>query len=290
MSESDSTLTVPGFDADTAVEPLDEGRFAATISKRWWVYGGPNGGYLAAMILRAILATVGDGQAPRSLTVHFQQVPREGPVELSVQLERAGGRVTFLSARMEQQGRLHATAMAVLSEDWSEDGYSELQMPEIGEPGELYALDPATAPANVPVVVQNYRLRPALGEAVFSGGAPYTGAWIRSREPRLLDAPLATAFLDAWFPAPYVRLHRPLPAPTLDYTVHFRSPLPQPGAAPEDVYLVVFRSRLARHGFFEEDGELWSANGVLLAQSRQLALLFKHATEGGPEPYSLTVE
>lgn len=289
MSASDSTTTPPGFDADTAVEPLGEGRFAATISERWWVYRGPNGGYLAAVILRAILATAGDGQAPRSLTVHFQQVPHEGPVELSVQIERAGGRVTFLSARMEQEGRLRATAMAVLSEDWSQDGYSDLQMPD-AEPGEMYTLDPATAPANVPVIAQNYRLRPALGEPVFSGGTPYTGAWIGSREPRLLDAPLATAFLDAWFPAPFVRLSRPWSTPTLDYTVHFRSPLPPPGAAADDVHLVVFRSRLARHGFFEEDGELWSAGGILLAQSRQLALLFEPPADGGPQPYSVAVE
>jgi hypothetical protein len=35
----------------------------------------------------------------------------------------------------------------------------------------------------------------------------------------------------------------------------------------------VFRSGLAHDGFFEEDGELWSADGRLLAQCRQLALL-----------------
>ena len=91
-------------------------------------------------------------------------------------------------------------------------------------------------------MLQNYRARPALGEPAFSGGAPYTGAWIRSREPRLLDAPLAAALLDTWFPAPFVRLERPFGAPTIDYTVHFRSPLPPPGAAPEDAYLVAFRS------------------------------------------------
>jgi acyl-CoA thioesterase len=112
-----------------------------------------------------------------------------------------------------------------------------------------------------------------MGDPAFSGGAPYTGAWIRSREPRLLDAPLAAAFLDTWFPAPFVRLDRPVGAPTIDYTVHFRSPLPPAGATPEDPYLVAFRSNIARHGFFEEDGELWSADGTLLAQSRQLALL-----------------
>jgi acyl-CoA thioesterase len=122
-------------------------------------------------------------------------------------------------------------------------------------------------------MLQNYRLRPALGEPAFSGGAPYTGAWIRSREPRLLDAPLAAAYLDTWFPAPFVRLEHPYGAPTIDYTVHFRSPLPPAGASPEDPYLVAFKSNIARHGFFEEDGELWSADGTLLAQSRQLALL-----------------
>jgi hypothetical protein len=37
--------------------------------------------------------------------------------------------------------------------------------------------------------------------------------------------------------------------------------------------LARFVSRAAGGGFFEEDGELWSRDGVLLVQSRQLALL-----------------
>jgi len=125
----------------------------------------------------------------------------------------------------------------------------------------------------MPTMFQNYSVRPALGDEAFSGGAPYSGLWIRAREPRLLDAPLAAAILDAWFPAPFVRLERPVPAPTIDYTVHFRAPLPEPGASAENPYLATFRSGLARGGFFEEDGELWSQGGNLLAQSRQLALL-----------------
>jgi len=72
---------------------------------------------------------------------------------------------------------------------------------------------------------------------------------------------------------PFIRLERAAPAPTLDYTVHFRAPLPEPGASAQDPYLATFRSGLARGDFFEEDGELWSQGGSLLAQSRQLALL-----------------
>ncbi|HEV7614814.1 MAG TPA: thioesterase family protein [Solirubrobacterales bacterium] len=271
MSEEASAVALPGFDADTAVEPLGGGRFAATMSERWWVGRGPNGGYVAAVILRAIQAMAAPGRAPRSLTVHFLSSPAAGPVEVEVTVERAGGRVTFLSARLEQEGKVQATALAVLSEAWSEDElYAEAQMPDAGEPGELHAIDPDPGRPNM---LQNYRLRPAVGEQAFSGGEPRNGAWIRTREPHLLDAPLAATLLDTWFPAPFVRLDGPRPAPTIDYTVHFRSPLPPAGATAEDAYLIAFQSKLARQGFFEEDGELWSADGVLLAQSRQLALL-----------------
>jgi acyl-CoA thioesterase len=273
VSKRADTIALPGFEADTAVADLGGGRFTAEMSERWWVGKGPNGGYVAAVILRAIQASASAERAPRSLTVHYQRAPLVGPVEIRVEVEREGGRVTFLSARMEQDGRVQATAQAVLSENWSDDGgFSELTMPDAGEPGKLRTIDPETR-ASRPNMLQNYRLRPALGEPAFSGGPPYTGAWIRSREPRLLDAPLAAAFLDTWFPAPFVRLERPQGAPTIDYTVHFRSPLPPAGATPEDPYLVAFKSSIARHGFFEEDGELWSADGTLLAQSRQLALL-----------------
>jgi acyl-CoA thioesterase len=276
VSESAGAVSLPGFDADTAVEPLGDGRYGAEMSERWWVGRGPNGGYVAAVVLRAILAATGGGRPPRSLTVQYPRAPKAGPVELQVEIEREGSRATFVSARMEQDGKVQATALAVLSEDWAEDDFVELEMPEAGEPGELHALEPSGRPG-APRMLQNYLTRPALGEPAFSGGPARNGAWIRSREPRLLDAPLAAAFLDTWFPALYVRIDGPRPAPTIDYTVHFRAPLPPAGATPEDPYLIAFRSGLARDGFFEEDGELWSADGILLAQSRQLALLLDPA-------------
>lgn len=273
MSDGADAVTLPGFDADTAVENLGGGRFGAAMSERWWVGKGPNGGYVAAVILRAMQASASAERAPRSLTVHYQRAPLAGPVEVGVTVEREGGRATFLSARLTQEGKVQATAQAVLSENWSEEEvFAEARMPDAGEPGELHTIDPADGRPNM---LQNYRLRPALGARAFSGGDPHTGAWIRTHEPHLLDAPLAAAFLDTWFPAPFVRLERPAGAPTIDYTVHFRSPLPPPGAGPEDPYLISFRSSTARHGFFEEDGELWSADGTLLAQSRQLALLLE---------------
>jgi acyl-CoA thioesterase len=95
---------------------------------------------------------------------------------------------------------------------------------------------------------------------------------MRLAEPRVADAVVLTAMSDAWPPSIFARVRQPMTAPTLDLTVHFRRALPAPGALDTDHVLGVFRSRLAHEGFFEEDGELWSRDGVLLAQSRQLAM------------------
>jgi acyl-CoA thioesterase len=54
--------------------------------------------------------------------------------------------------------------------------------------------------------------------------------------------------------------------------VHFRDHAALDQQDPSDYVLSVFRSRLATEGFFEEDGELWSRDGRLLAHSRQLAI------------------
>ena len=82
---------------------------------------------------------------------------------------------------------------------------------------------------------------------------------------------------EAWPPSLFARM-RPEEAgtrgvPTVDLTVHFRASLPLPGMRSDDYVLVAFRSRYADEGFVEEDGEIWSRDGRLLAQSRQLALL-----------------
>ncbi len=72
------------FERDTAIERLDARRFGARVDAAWWVARGPNGGYLAGIITRALVATVDDPErAPRSLTIHFAAPPEEGTVEIT---------------------------------------------------------------------------------------------------------------------------------------------------------------------------------------------------------------
>ena len=87
----------------------------------------------------------------------------------------------------------------------------------------------------------------------------------------MLDGPLAAAFTDAWPPAVFWRLDNFAIVPTIDLTVHFREALPLTGEGADDFVLATFDSRRERDGLWEENGELWSRDGRLLVQSRQLA-------------------
>jgi acyl-CoA thioesterase len=125
-----------------------------------------------------------------------------------------------------------------------------------------------------PGFAARYEYRWGIGDPPFSrSDSSRVGGWLRLAEPRVADALSVAAMLDAWLPCVFPRLEAPIAAPTVDLTIHFRTALPLPGARPDDYSLGVFSSRLAADGYFEEDGELWSRDGRLLAHSRQLAML-----------------
>lgn len=43
------------FERDTAVSAAGGGSYDATIDPSWWILRGPNGGYLAAIVARAVV-------------------------------------------------------------------------------------------------------------------------------------------------------------------------------------------------------------------------------------------
>lgn len=254
------------FDADTALEALEPGAWRAWAPEHWWVGRGPNGGYLAAVAARAAEAVA--GRPLRSLALHFVAAPAVGPLDVRATVERAGRSYSGVSIRIEQDGAPMTLALATLGE-LPDDGpaWDAAPMPDavpLAETGSI-----PSDQANVPAFMRNYDMRWALGGA---GDVPGSGGWIRTREPRTVDAPLLAAMTDAWAPAAFVALGRFVAAPTLDLTIHIRRPLPPAGMAPGDHLLVRFTSRLSVAGVWEEDGELWTPSGELLAQSRQLAL------------------
>jgi acyl-CoA thioesterase len=271
----------PGeFDRDTAVrleqETESTRRFAAEVSDGWRAGRGPHGGYLAAMLLRALTETVAEeARAPRSLTIHYARAPVPGPVTIDTRLERVGRSLSTLSARMEQDGRLMALVLSAFSTPWGGPDISDVEMPEVSGPDSEREAG-SLLKHGAPPFARHIVLQPRIGGMPFATTEQpmELGGWLGLAEPRALDALALAFFSDALIPAPFMRMPSPNPAPTVDLSVHFRTALPrEPNPDPNELVLARIRGGLIHEGFFEEDGMFWAADGTLLAQSRQLAIL-----------------
>lgn len=271
----------PGpFERDTAVTrdgPRgSETHFDATVSGEWRAGRGPHGGYLAAMLLRALCEAVAEpARAPRSLTIHYARAPEPGPVRIRTVLEREGRSLSTLSARVEQEGRLIALALSAFSVPWSGPEISELPLPAVAGPDASRKAGTALE-FGAPPFTRHLVMQPRFQGAPFDGvGHPMElGAWLGLAEARPIDALTLAFFSDALIPAPFMRIERPTAAPTIDLTIHFRVPMPRtPNPDPHELCFARVRAGVIHDGFFEEDGVIWAADGTVPAHSRQLAIL-----------------
>jgi acyl-CoA thioesterase len=262
--------------------------FNAEVSSDWVGPTAAHGGYLGALMLRALTESVQDpSHEPRSLTIHYTRPAAPGPVRIQTILERSGRRLDTASARMEQNGSLVALALGVFSAPSAAPEISELQMPDVPPANASRAFEPpelSMGPAFMRQLVVQFR----IGAAPFtSSEAPMElGAWLGTAEPRPLDALALIVLSDALFPPGFIRLAQPTDATTVNHTIYFRRRLPRvesPDAA--ELSFGRFRSTVMYEGFVEEDGVIWAPDGTVLCQSRQLTMLFqepsRRAEDGG---------
>jgi acyl-CoA thioesterase len=271
------------FDRDTAVWREDQETdgqcvFGAEVAPDWRAGRGPHGGYLAAMLLRALVETVADEErAPRSLTIHYARAPEPGPVAIRTVIERQGRSLSTLSARVQQGGELIAIALAAFSMPWGGPEISDVQMPDV-EPPDASREGVKLIERGGPEFARHIVLQPRMDGSVFADGEQQMRirGWIGLAEPRPIDALSLAFFSDALIPAPYMRMSEPAAVPTVDLTVHFRERLRPAGdtaSDPRELCLAQTTTELIHDGFFIEDGLIWAADGTLLAHSRQLAIV-----------------
>jgi hypothetical protein len=172
--------------------------------------------------------------------------------------------MTTVTGRLEQDGKPVALGLGAFADAYGGPDVGAIPMPVVPPA----APDQAPLPG-APPFTQQLIFQPRFGAPPFTGAdESVVGGWIGFKDGRPLDGPAMCVMADGYYPAIWPRLTELHPAPTIDLTIHFRAPLPYTGPV-----LARFTSKLARDGYFEEDGELWSPDGTLVAQSRQLALL-----------------
>ena len=264
------------FARDIHTERVSDDRFVGAVDDRWRVLRGPNGGFLAAILLEAMIRRGGDdSRSPRVLTAHYPRVPRPGPIEVRTRELRHGRSISWLEADLVQQGEVCVVARAAFSDTWPSLEYARWSAPTLLPPDRGAPLGD-----ELPPFTRHFDYRSLLATPADRAGHDAVGGYIRLRDPHPYDAPLITAMTDAWFPSTFARDPQPVMAATLDLTVHFRSYAALRRLDPRDYVVSLFRSRLATEGFFEEDGEIFAPNGDLIAHSRQLAIATPYAPRG----------
>ncbi len=98
----------------------DGGKYLAHLSSDWEIWG-PNGGYLAAIALRAA-GRAAHIQRPRSFYCHFLSSPAVDAVELNVKVIKQGRRAESFAVEMTQEGKpiLHALVKTVADGAWAQ--------------------------------------------------------------------------------------------------------------------------------------------------------------------------
>ncbi len=260
------------FEKALELAPDAEGRLRGVIPEGWLVVVGVHGGLISALLTRAASLAAGPERSLRSITIHFVRPARPGGVTISTEVVREGTGLTSLSLRLEQAHGTVALALAAAGVDRESDSHERLAMPDVAPPDQLEPLP--YLDGAMPQFMAHADFRPVggggPGNPSESGNAEVL-VWMQPIGGAPLDHAAIAFLADAAWPTVFALKGEVSGAPTIDLTIHFRDSLLE---SPDgDWVLGRFESHLVRDGHFEEDGVLWSRDGRVLAQTRQLALL-----------------
>jgi acyl-CoA thioesterase-2 len=258
--------------ADTAVRACGDGRYEATLSADWEIWG-PMGGYVAACALRAAGESAVHAR-PVTFSCHYLSVARFGPIDLQVETRKSGRSAASQRVEVTQGDRkiLDATVWSVGDAEGLE--HDETQPPDVPGPDSLPSIEELLPPDAEPPFPfwRNFDARPIHFEADWPPSGPRPARW----QEWLRFTPTAT-FDDVWVDAarsvilvdlpswpsahrPHAWTQPPYTAPTLDLNVAFHRP-----TADEDWLLCDGEAPLSTDGLFGWTGRVWSPGGRLHA-------------------------
>ena len=254
----------------TGVHPDGAGRYVADLDERWNLRPIPQGGILTAIAVRAMAAELADeGQRPRTLHTTFAAQVMAGPLEVDVEVLRAGRSMSQVRAEVRNPGagRGHLTTCVFGS---ARDGFSFTDLrppPHVPAPAACPSFREPPPPEAPPFEQMRFWTEVIEGRAVL-GHAPWEdyvpdraerAMWYRFDDPPMLDDgrldPLALIVLADTMPGAVGEkaglVERPWFAPSVDLTVHLLDD------CRSEWVLAHNRARYAGDGYASADMALW---------------------------------
>lgn len=266
----ESVAPAPSFAQVTAVTAVAPGRYAGDVHPRWTIGGKPNGGYLLALIARAVTAVAAHEHVVAA-SAHYLHSPDTGPVEIGVEVLRSGRSAGQLRAWLSQDGRPCVETLFTTSRlDPTTEPYWAGGVPARGDaPRERAIRVPGVNPAGIPVpIMDEVDLRIDRETMTWARGEP-TGrgelrGWLSFLDGGTWDPVSLLYAVDAFPPATF-DIEPTGWVPTLELTAYVRA-LPAPGGLQ-----VLHRAHLVDSQRVDEQSWVWDSRGRVVAQATQLA-------------------
>ncbi len=258
------------LDHDTKLVGGD-GRYVTSISADWKIWG-PNGGYMAALALRAA-ATASRFERPASFACHFLSVGAFEPAQVRVDLSRSARTAESLRATIAQNDRVLLDAQVWMVAESVGLEHDFAPMPDVKPASQLDSFEtlmPDDASPHFPFW-NNLEGRPTdwVPRAQWRPGAPQLRCWYRFRpdacfdEPSL-DAARALILIDTLSWPAACRAHdeatNPWMAPSLDLVARFHRAPPY-----SEWLLVEARADVATEGLIGFHNRVWDEAGRVVA-------------------------
>ncbi|HZA00177.1 MAG TPA: thioesterase family protein [Acidimicrobiales bacterium] len=258
--------------SDTAVQRRGDGRYEATLSADWEIWG-PMGGYVAACALRAAGMSA-EHARPAAFSCHYLGVARFGPVDLHVETRRGGRSATSQRVEVTQEGRPILDAMVWGVGDVEGLEHDETSAPDVPGPEglpDIRELLPDDVAPPYPFW-RNLDAKPVEFEADWPPDGPRPARWrewlrftpTATFEDRWVDAARCVILVDlpSWPSAhrPHAWKQPPFMAPTLDLNVAFHRP-----TTGHEWLLCDGEAPLSTAGLFGWTARVWSTGGELHA-------------------------
>jgi len=259
------------FDQDILFEPTDPFSFAGRITENWSINGIPNGGYLMAILARAMMVHSEMKSTP-IITVNFLNRCEPGDARVLIEKMSVSRQFSRFQAKLYQNGKEKIRSFGTFA---SETNECILESYEESEP-QITALEKCLPMPELPNYTffsrMDVRLDPIcagwmsgkLSEESESKG------WIKFKDERTFDALSIFLIADSFPPAVLSSQGVVAWVPTIEFSVNIRN-------IPTSKWLKCnFRTRFITCGLLEEDGEIWDQNNQLIAISRQIAQYRTH--------------
>jgi hypothetical protein len=254
------------FDHDILFESDEPLSFCGQITDNWSINGIADGGYLMAILAKAMMQHSEMKSTP-IITANFLNRCEPGDAEILIEKMSASRQFNRFQGSLRQKGKEKIRAFGTFSDENKECLLEscEASCPEIAE---LEKCLPVPEIPNYSLFGQlDVRLDPACTgwlSGKLSAKSESKG-YIKFKENRTFDVPSILLIADSFPPAVLSSQGMVAWVPTIELSVNIRK-------IPTTEWLKCsFRTRFITCGLLEEDGEIWDQKDELIAISRQIA-------------------